>query len=209
MGVSGYHMVYMPDHPDANTRGFVAEHRAVAEELIGRKLRKGEEVHHIDCNRLNNDPSNLIVFVSKADHQRYHQGAQLIETDEPFVFRSGYVYPPIPCAYCGEIFHPKTRTGKYCCTECCNLAMRKIPRPSKRELKKLIIEFNLNQIGEIYGVSSNGVRRWLQYESLPWKLKDIKKLREKERRKQEQKAMKEELKERVIERDREIDSNTE
>lgn len=47
-------------------------HRIVAEKMLGRKLRKGEVVHHIDGNKRNNDPSNLIVFKTQADHVRYH-----------------------------------------------------------------------------------------------------------------------------------------
>ena len=47
-------------------------HRVVAEEMLGRPLVKGEVVHHIDENKQNNDPSNLMVFPSQADHARHH-----------------------------------------------------------------------------------------------------------------------------------------
>ena len=48
------------------------EHRAIAEEKIGRPLKAGEVVHHIYLNPLNNDPSNLMVFPSQAEHAKYH-----------------------------------------------------------------------------------------------------------------------------------------
>lgn len=48
------------------------EHRVVAERMLGRKLRKGEVVHHIDGNKRNNFPENLMVFESQAEHARYH-----------------------------------------------------------------------------------------------------------------------------------------
>ncbi len=32
----------------------------------------GEVVHHIDGNPFNNDPANLMIFKSHADHMRYH-----------------------------------------------------------------------------------------------------------------------------------------
>lgn len=48
------------------------EHRIVAEEKIGRKLKPGEVVHHIDGNKRNNSPDNLIVFSSQAEHAAFH-----------------------------------------------------------------------------------------------------------------------------------------
>lgn len=48
------------------------EHRVVAEEVIGRPLQPGEVVHHIDGNKKNNDPSNLMVLPSQGDHARLH-----------------------------------------------------------------------------------------------------------------------------------------
>lgn len=48
------------------------EHRVVAEQMLGRKLNPGEVVHHRDGNKRNNDPENLQVFPSQADHLRWH-----------------------------------------------------------------------------------------------------------------------------------------
>ena len=48
-------------------------HRVEAEKMIGRPLKKGEVVHHIDGNILNNCHSNLFVFKSQAEHARAHQ----------------------------------------------------------------------------------------------------------------------------------------
>lgn len=47
-------------------------HRVVAEQMLGRPLRPGEIVHHVDGDKRNNDPSNLMVFASQAEHARYH-----------------------------------------------------------------------------------------------------------------------------------------
>lgn len=48
------------------------EHRAVAEEKLGRPLKPGEVVHHIDGDKHNNTPENLMVFASQKEHAAYH-----------------------------------------------------------------------------------------------------------------------------------------
>lgn len=47
------------------------QHRIVAEKMLGRKLRHGEIVHHIDGNGHNNDPRNLVV-ITQRQHMLEH-----------------------------------------------------------------------------------------------------------------------------------------
>lgn len=47
-------------------------HRVEMERILGRKLLPGEVVHHIDGDKRNNDPDNLMVFSSQAEHASYH-----------------------------------------------------------------------------------------------------------------------------------------
>lgn len=47
-------------------------HRVLAEELLGRPLRKGEIVHHKDGNKLNNSLDNLEVLNSQSEHFSLH-----------------------------------------------------------------------------------------------------------------------------------------
>lgn len=47
------------------------QHRVVAEQMIGRKLKPDEHVHHKDGNKQNNDPSNLEVM-NRIEHLKLH-----------------------------------------------------------------------------------------------------------------------------------------
>ena len=56
-------------------------HRIVAEQKLGRLLKAGEIVHHVDGNKRNNDPDNLMVM-TQAEHCRLHF-RKVVMTDEP------------------------------------------------------------------------------------------------------------------------------
>lgn len=69
---TGYVYLKMPDHPCADARGYVLEHRLVMERHIGRPLSAEEVVHHIDRNRRNNQIQNLMLLPSKEEHSLLH-----------------------------------------------------------------------------------------------------------------------------------------
>jgi hypothetical protein len=68
----GYIYLFAPDHPFADKRGTVFEHRLVMEHLLGRYLNPSEVVHHVDGNKQNNDPSNLLVM-DRVLHRMTHK----------------------------------------------------------------------------------------------------------------------------------------
>jgi len=47
------------------------EHRFIAMEILGRDLYENEVVHHIDGNKRNNSPENLMVM-SRSEHAKIH-----------------------------------------------------------------------------------------------------------------------------------------
>ncbi len=54
-----------------------------------------------------------------------------------------------------------------------NIAQRRVERPSKEELSRLLQESNFTAIGKTYGVSDNTIRRWCKAYRLPHRKKDI------------------------------------
>jgi hypothetical protein len=48
-------------------------HRHVVEQKLGRKLKPGEEVHHINRDKSDNRRKNLWVFKTRRDHKQIHQ----------------------------------------------------------------------------------------------------------------------------------------
>lgn len=96
---NGYVLIRVgTDHPLADVRGYAYEHRVIMSEMIGRWLEPGEQVHHLDGNKENNAPENLLLAQSCAHHHVYHRtvrGRRL----------PGQVNPTIECACgCGARF---------------------------------------------------------------------------------------------------------
>lgn len=80
------------------------------------------------------------------------------------------------CKNCGEIISSK---AEYC-TKCSNIQKRIVDRPNRDELKNLIRTKPFLEIGRMYGVSDNAIRKWCLAENLPSRKTDIKKYTDEE-----------------------------
>ena len=74
-----YRTRYLPKHHKADILGFVPEHVIIAEETLERQLVKGEIVHHLDWNSVNNSPENLVVMSAQEHREVPELQARFLE----------------------------------------------------------------------------------------------------------------------------------
>ena len=68
----GYILIKNPNHPFANSKGYVREHRLVMEKYLGRGLLPKEIIHHINGDKKDNRIENLMLFANKGEHIIFH-----------------------------------------------------------------------------------------------------------------------------------------
>jgi len=158
--LNGYRLIYMPDHHKAlknsGYKGYVYEHIAVAEEMLGRELKEGEEIHHLDFNRSNNRYENLLIL-SEQMHARLHGWLAKIGFDVKIkeMPQKQLKY----CPACGKLIQgDNTR----CCSKKCFklLKIKKSKCPPKEELAYLHSFCTDSEIGRTYNVVADTVRKW-------------------------------------------------
>lgn len=76
------------------------------------------------------------------------------------------------CMDCGKEISSNTAKR---CIECSQKAARVVERPDREQLKKDIRNKSFLEIGRIYGVTDNAIRKWCKAYNLPTKKADIKK----------------------------------
>lgn len=73
VSTNGYLVIFEPNHPLAMRNGYVYVHRKVLSEKLGRNLEDGEQVHHIDGDKTNNNPDNLELIDIREHTSKHHK----------------------------------------------------------------------------------------------------------------------------------------
>lgn len=68
IATNGYVELYVKEE----RRSCILEHRKVMQDFLGRKLYAGEQVHHINGNKVDNRIKNLMLFTNASEHTKYH-----------------------------------------------------------------------------------------------------------------------------------------
>lgn len=156
--VNGYKMIYKPEHRDAvksgSMEGYIYEHRLVAEESIGRLLRSEEDVHHLDENRLNNLPRNLLVL-ERSQHQKLHNWLSQ-HTIIPIENTKAHRELQLNYCNCGKQIEAD---AKYCSQLCCSVATSKLANMDNEELRKEIWILPTSTLANKYNVSDKALEK--------------------------------------------------
>ena len=168
---SKYKAVYLPSH-HRNNDGYVYVHILVMESKLKRELKKDEVVHHLDENKFNNTYDNLICFKNNAEHISFHRGGELVydeAEDNYYCIRKIH--------YCKKCRKQIQKEGL--CLDCFHKEQSK-NIPSRDKLKSLIRSNSFVQLGRMFNVSDNAIRKWCKKYNLPYSTKEIKKYSEEE-----------------------------
>ena len=159
-----------PGHPRATKEGYVRTHILVAERKLGRYLQPDECVHHIDEDKYNNSPDNLMVFKTVADHSAFHKGVEAVCDNDVWYCPDKRVYAKEMCPVCGVTYKDAKADM---CIDCWNkfksnfIKNTDTERPNREELKAKIRVQSFTQTGKEYGVSDNTIRKWCKFYGLP------------------------------------------
>lgn len=145
---TGYMYFYDRWHPLAGLSGKVLLHRHEMSKRLGRWITTGEYVHHVDHNKTNNSHENLEVLTAIQHNQKHAiERGQKITTE-------------IECKYCRKVFKQKDTRNKHCSVDCAKYSSRKVQRPDKETLERLVWEKPTRQLAITLEVSDKSIEKW-------------------------------------------------
>jgi hypothetical protein len=159
---NGYIVVQKEDHAKSFDTGTgivgVYEHQLIAEELLDRPLREGEVVHHLDKNRSNNSPENLLVL-SNPMHGKLHKWLDK-HSIEPTPEQAERI--KLGCIRCVTCEKPISFGQTYCSHACNDIDSKrkhKYTHPDKETLEKLVWSKPTGEVAKDFGVSDKAIQK--------------------------------------------------
>ena len=92
----GYVVIKDYDHPNRNDQHEVFEHVKVMSDYLGRPIKDGEIIHHINMDKTDNKIGNLYLYPNNSEHKKAHMDVsklmkQLLD-DNIIIFKEGKYY---------------------------------------------------------------------------------------------------------------------
>ena len=118
------------------------------------------QLHHIDGDNTNNELSNLQMLCPNCHSQTDNYCGSANKTEKEKVY----------CTVCGREINGRSESGL--CVSCAGKKRAQRERgssiePSKEELSQLIIEKSFSEIGRMFKVTDNTIRKWCRKHNLP------------------------------------------
>lgn len=135
------------------------------------------ELHHKNCNHFDNNFDNLQILCPNchaqqegnagANYHKYYSNNNNNNNN----YKKDKNNNKILCPICKKnLMLPTSKT----CINCKYESQRVVERPSREELKELIRNKPFTQIGKMFGVTDNAIRKWCKSYNLPYKSSEIK-----------------------------------
>jgi hypothetical protein len=86
----------------------------------------------------------------------------LIQTREANPLLTNTLKPTGKCPNCQTDVY----NTKHCSVQCAAASKRKVDRPTRDELKKLLEKHNFSQLGIMFGVTDSSIRKWVKFYDL-------------------------------------------
>jgi hypothetical protein len=89
MDFNGYKRILLPNHPKADSKGYITEHTVMAETALGKPLPRNSVVHH-------HNPEQLVICEDQAYHRLLHARTRIVKAGgNPNIHKI--------CNACGEL----------------------------------------------------------------------------------------------------------